>query len=1057
MKRLLYLFVAFVTVLTVISLKAQNMPAEKALKSLEWRAIGPANMGGRVTDIDGIPGDPSTFYVSGADGGVFKTTNGGTTFEALFTDQRAYSVGALAVAPSDPNVLWLGSGEGDPRNSVGYGNGVYRSNDGGKTWQHLGLDDTERIKRIVVHPQNPDIVYVAALGHEWGPNAERGVFRTTDGGKTWQKVLYIDEDTGCSDIAMENANPRILYAGMWTFRRRPWRFDDGGKQTALYRSKDGGETWQKLTNGLPDKPMARIGVAVAQSQPNTVYMITEFANTSGTLFRSDDRGDTWQMVSKDPNVNFRPFYYSDIRVDPNNPNVIYSLSGGLSKSTDGGKTLQRIARGVHGDHQAFWIDPMNSNRLLSGSDGGFQVSYDGGKTFDIINNVELSQFYQLDVDDRDPYYVYGGLQDNGTWVGPSNSLRGAGILKRDWRALAGGDGYYAVPIPGSEHEVYANLQGGVIFHVDSRTGNVRNIHPYPKITGSAGDAIFEHKYRFNWDSPIHISPHDPNTVYFGGNVLFKSSDRGYNWQEISPDLTTNDKSKQQSSGGEIYQDNTAAEFHCTILTIAESPVEKGVIWVGTDDGNIQITRDGGQTWTNVKDRVKGLPAFSWVSKIHASKHDAGTAFVAVDQHRMDDFTPHAYMTTDYGKSWKDLSAGLPQDDYVKVIRQDPHVANLLYVGMEHGIYASWDTGKSWTRINNNLPPVSVRDLRVQPTYRDLVVGTHGRGAWILDDIRPLQELAAAQGKAVHLFSSRPATRWHIYGRHENTGQRVWRGPNPEYGAYINFYLTKDADKPVKVTIKDAAGNLVRTLKDTAATAGINRIVWDLRHEGPTGARIPRRFRRFFRSSGPRAVPGTYSATLHAAGEELQITITVKADPRLDMTGDDYKAQTDATLALRDLSSQTNGIIKNTGQLSKQLQDLQQKLKLSSGQMTNGAGAQGSMGAGEKGSGGAGETVQAAIKNALKEIERFRDTLRRPPPSMNYRQKPQLSEEIRSLMRAIDGATARPTASQILRLGELKQEVAAAHDQYEKLLSGEIVKINEMVKDLPQVTVGGAKS
>lgn len=1048
MKRLTLYLLSFLTIFATISVKAQNMPASEALKSLQWRAIGPANMGGRVTDIDGIPGDPSTFYVSGADGGVFKTTNSGTTFEALFTDQRAYSVGALAIAPSDHNVLWLGSGEGDPRNSVGYGNGVYRSLDGGKTWKHLGLDDSERIKRIVVHPQNPDVAYVAALGHEWGPNAERGVFKTSDGGKSWQKVLYIDEDTGCSDIAMENGNPRVLYAGMWTFRRKPWRFDDGGKQTALYRSMDGGETWQKLNNGLPNKPMARIGVAVAQSQPNTVYMITEFKNASGTLFRSDDRGDSWQLVNKDPNVNFRPFYYSDIRVDPNNPNVLYTLSGGLSKSTDGGKNFERIARGVHGDHQSFWIDPMNSNRLLSGSDGGFQVSYDAGETFDILNNVELSQFYQLNVDNRDPYYVYGGLQDNGTWVGPSNSLRDVGILKRDWKALAGGDGYYAVPIPGSEHEVYTNLQGGVIFHVDSRTGNVRNIHPYPKITGSAGDAIFEHKYRFNWDSPIHISPHDPNTVYFGGNVLFKSSDRGYNWQEISPDLTTNDKSKQQSSGGEIYQDNTAAEFHCTILTIAESPVEKGVIWVGTDDGNIQVTRDGGQSWTNVKDRIKGLPAFSWVGKIHASEHAAGTAFVAVDQHRMDDFTPHAYMTTDYGQTWKDVSAGLPKDDYVKVIRQDPHVPNLLYVGMEHGIYASWNSGGSWTLINNNLPPVSVRDLRVQPTYRDLVVGTHGRGAWIMDDIRPLQELAAAQGKTVHLFEARPTTRWHIYGRHENTGQRVWRGPNPEYGAYINFYLAKDIDKPVKVTIQDAMGNLVRTMEDSSAKAGFNRIVWDLQHEGPTGAGRGGRSGRFFGASGPMAVPGTYTATLSAAGQELQTTITVKADPRIEMSDDDYKAQNDAVIVLRDLSSQTNKIINDTEQLSKQLKDLQQKLKLA-GSMTNGAGTQGN--------GGTGDAVHAQIKSTLKDIEAFRDVLRRPPPSMNYRQKPQLSEEIRSLMRAIDGATARPTASQMLRLGELKQEVAAAQSQYDKLVVDEIAKINALVKDLPQVMVGVGKS
>jgi photosystem II stability/assembly factor-like uncharacterized protein len=590
-------------------------PNDKALKNMMWRPIGPANMGGRVTDIEGIPGDPTTFYVGGADGGVFKTANGGVTMTSLFTDQKAYSIGDIAIAPSDHEVIYVGTGEGDPRNSVGYGYGVYRSNDGGKTWNHLGLEKTDRIKRIVVDPKNPDAACVCAMGREWGPNTDRGVFRTEDGGKTWAKVLYIDEKTGCSDIAIEWNNPRVMYAGMWTFSRKPWRFDDNGEKTALYRTMDSGKTWSKIShkNGLPDKPMARIGVSIAQSQPNTVYLITEFKD-GGTLFRSDDRGDSWRMVNDDRELNFRPFYYSDVKVDPSNPEVVYTLSGGMSKSTDGGRTFKGVADGQHGDNQALWIDPKNSNHVLSGDDGGFRVSYDGFKTFQTINNVELSQFYELFLDNRDPYFLYGGLQDNGTWTGPSNSLKRAGILKRDWKQIASGDGYYAVPIPGQENEVYANLQGGVIYHVDTNTGNVRTIHPYPKIIGSAGDAIENHKYRFNWDSPIHISPHDANTVYTGGNVIFRSRDKGYNWEQISGDLTTNDKSKQKSSGGEIYQDNTAAEFHCTILTIAESPVQKDVIWAGTDDGNVQLTRDGGKTWTNLKSSITGLPAFAWVSK-----------------------------------------------------------------------------------------------------------------------------------------------------------------------------------------------------------------------------------------------------------------------------------------------------------------------------------------------------------------------------------------------------------------------------------------------------------
>ena len=999
------------------------------IEKLEWRAIGPANMGGRVTDIDGIPGNPNTFYISGADGGVFKTTNGGVTFDALFTKQRAYSVGALSVAPSDQNVIWLGSGEGDPRNSVGYGNGVYRSIDAGDTWEHLGLDDTERIKRIVVHPNDPDIACVCALGHEWGPNEERGVFKTIDGGKTWEKVLYLDEDTGCSDLAMDLSNPRILYAGMWTFRRKPWRFDGGGKQTAVYRSKDGGDTWEKIMKGLPDQPMARIGLAVAQSEPNIVYMITEYPNASGTLFRSDNRGNSWELVNKDPNINFRPFYYSDIRVDPNNSNVIYSLSGRLYKSTDGGKSFEQIAMDVHGDHQSLWIDPANSNRVLSGSDGGYQVSYDAGATFDIINTVELSQFYQLDIDQQQPYNVYGGLQDNGCWRGPSNSLNQKGILKRHWKRLSYGDGYYAVPIPGSEHEVYTNLQGGVPFHVNAKTGVVRNIHPYPKIIGSAGDAIEDHKYRFNWDAPIHISPHDPNTVYFGGNVLFKSKDRGHSWEEISPDLTTNDKSKQRTSGGAVYQDNTAAEFHCSALSIAESPVKSGVIWVGTDDGHLQLTQNGGQNWTNLKDRVPGLPAFAWIGKIHASEHDAGTAFIAVDQHRMDDFRPYAFMTSDYGQSWKKIVNGLPKDDYVKVIRQDPHDPNVLYIGMEHGIYISWDKGENWTRINNNLPPVSVRDLRIHPRERDIIVGTHGRGVWILDDARGISELGKAKDKNLHLFPARPAIRWHYYTQIENMGQRVYKAKNPEYGAYVNYFLGAAAKQPVRLEITDPNGALIRELKDTTATAGLNRFVWDLRSK--EGIELKKKQTGGWRSGPMRPLvpPGTYTATLFANGEKQQTPIEVKPDPRIQLEQAAYEEQTKQLLSLQSYLSKTNQLINESEAILAQLKLLKTSLDGNSDEV---------------------EQIHNKIDQTWKTIATLQDEWRRPPPNMGYRQKPRLREEIRSLMFAIDGATAKPTASQKRRTTALKEETSTAIKGFQEFVDKELTQLNLLLKDMPQI-------
>lgn len=1008
------------------NLKAQtNSSMSKMLESYSWRAIGPANMGGRVTDIDGIPGDPSTFYVSGADGGIFKTTNGGVSFDPIFENQRAYSIGALTITPSDNNIIWVGTGEGDPRNSVGYGWGVYKSIDGGMSWMHLGLKNTERIKRIVVDPKDPNIACVCALGKEWGPNKERGVFKTTDGGKTWNKILYIDENTGCADIAMETNNPRIMYAGMWTFRRKPWRFDDGGKNTALYRTMDGGQTWEKIMNGLPVKDMARPGVHIAQSEPNIIYLMTEFEG-GGTAFKSMDRGENWEMVNDDPNINFRPFYYSDVRVDPNQPNVLFSISGKLSRSKDSGNSWEQIAKTVHGDHQALWIDPTNSKYILNGSDGGFQRSFDGGDSWEIINNIELSQFYQMEIDNKKPYNIYGGLQDNGTWVGPSNSLYEAGILKRHWKGLAYGDGYFAVPIPGEEHFVYTNLQGGVPFLVDSRYGNVQTIHPYPKIVGSAGDAIEKHKYRFNWDSPIMISPHDSETVYVGGNVVFKSNNRGKSWEVISPDLTTNDKSKQRSSGGTIYQDNTAAEFHCTILYLAESPIQKGVIWAGTDDGNIQVTLDGGKNWSNLKGKIKGLPEYSWISKIHASEHNAGTAIIVVDQHRMNDFRPYIFMTDDFGKSWKKITSNLPQNDYVKVVRQDPHNPNLLFAGMEHGVFASWNMGKSWEKINNNLPNVSVRDLRIQARDRDLVVATHGRGVFILDDIHPIEELKRSIGKSIHLFPIREATLWNMYWRIENLGDRTYAAKNPEYGTYINFNLEKDAKSPINVDIIDIDGSLVTSLEMKNAKRGINRLVWDLGYDA--AVTLENKITEGFSSNEirPKVVPGEYRARINYEGLKLEEKINVVGDDRIKMPTDDYKKKLKALLTLRDLLSKTHKLIDKVSFSADQLEDLIKKLNDDSS-----------------------EDTKDAMVIHKKIVDHKFEFLMRPPPSMTYRQKPRLREEIRSLMSAIDNTTNPPTAPQIKRIASLINEV---DEQEEMILSNEseLLNLNRKLSSLPQI-------
>ena len=1021
------------------SLPAQTSePAlQAALDQLEWRHIGPVNMGGRVSALAGIPGDPNTFWVGGADGGVWKTENGGTTFEGQWQDEASYSVGALAVAPSDANVVWLGSGEGDPRNSVSYGQGVWRSTDGGDTWVHLGLEDTERIKRVVVDPRDPDIALVCALGHEWGANEERGVFKTTDGGATWRKVLYIDQDTGCADLDLDLSNPRNVYAGMWTHRRQPWRFDDGGRETALYVSRDAGETWRKITT-TPDEPMARPGISVAQSRPNVVYLVTEFP-TAGTLFRSDDYGETWEMVHDERNINFRPFYYSDVFVDPSDHETLYSLSGGLFKSTDGGRTFDRIARDVHGDHQSLWIDPENGQHLLSGSDGGWQISVDGGENFHIQRNVSLAQYYHVFVDDRDPYWVCGGLQDNGNWCGPSRTNEPRGIMAGEWYTVSGGDGFYTVPVPGMPHLVYSNAQGGYFRITDTQSGQTRSIEPYPWMIGSQGQSMAQARYRFNWDAPIVISPHDPAVVYWGGNVLFRSRDFGFSWEVISPDLTTDDPAKQQDSGGEIYNDNTAAEFHTTILTVAESPVEAGVIWVGTDDGNVQITRDGGDTWTNVRDRVPGLPAETWIGNIEASATEAGTAFLAVDNHRLDDFTPHVYETRDYGETWTDLSAGLPQDDYVKVLRQHPDNPDLLFVGMERGIQASWDRGRTWYDLRGaNLPPVSVRGVRVQTAYNDLVIGTHGRGAWILDDIQPLVELTDATGAGLHVFAARTATDWERWSRGSNLGQSTFTGDNPEPGAWIQFWLSEElahADNgstDVTVRITDASGALVRELEHDDPRPGINRAVWNLTWTGPDPIPGQNAGGGFFNfgSQGPPAVPGTYTATVAVADQEGSTTFTVRGDPNVAASQADYEARFAAAMRVRDLQNDLNRMMGTVQDLDSQLDGLLESI--------DGKGLRNE------------EEVRTTARDAQQRLETLGAEVQRPPGSMGYRDWPRLIEQLRFLARGIQGPQARPTEGQLEVLDIVETAAAERARELTAIVDGVIADLNRLLEDAPQI-------
>ncbi|HEX6973004.1 MAG TPA: hypothetical protein VF147_01305, partial [Vicinamibacterales bacterium] len=730
-------------------------PAPLRFPGLSWRAVGPAMFAGRVADVAGIPGNPDILYVAAASSGLYKSTNGGITFDPVFEDGNTLSIGAIAVQPDDPGVVYVGTGEGAVRNSISFGDGIYKSTDGGRTWKHLGLKESERFSRIVIDPANPQIVIAAAMGHAFASGGERGIYRSTDGGATWQRTLFVNDTTGASDVAIDPRDPKIVYAGMYDYLRQPWSFRSGGPGSGLYRSSDGGVTWKKLTdpalkNGLPGAgPVGRIGISIHRADPNIVYALIE--SKDGVMWRSADRGVTWTMVSSDRRINNRPFYYTQVRADPVDPNRVYTMSGSFNVSTDGGRTFGQSGGRMFGDHHALWIDPTNPKRMLCGTDGGFFITNDAGRNWDFVNNMPMAQPYHVGVDMAEPYHILGGFQDHEIWRGPNEKWNQVGVREGDWvRLRYMADGMHAIADPRDPNLVYYNGHFGDITRLDMRNQEERYIQPYPP--GPAGGGANLEKYRFNWNSPVHMSATNPDVIYYGGNVLFRTTNRGETWTIISPDLTTNDPEKQKSSGGPVSTDNTRAEFHCTIIAIAESPRDQNVIWAGTDDGNVQVTRDGGKSWTNVAPNIAGAPKFSWVSSIAASSADAGTAYLTIDQHRLGDFAPYVFATTDYGRTWKKIASGL--SGYAHVVKEDPKAPNLLYAGTELGIFASFDRGATWTDLRLGLPHISTVDLVVHPRDNDLVIATHARGFYVLDDVTPLQQLA--DGSAASGLSQKPA-------------------------------------------------------------------------------------------------------------------------------------------------------------------------------------------------------------------------------------------------------------------------------------------------------------
>ena len=908
------------------ALYSDGTKTNRAFKSLRWRLVGPFR-GGRSTAVTGDPTRPLVFYFGAVNGGVWKTTNAGQTWENI-TDGKTdlSSVGAITVAPSDPNVIWVGSGEGKPREDITYGTGVYRSTDGGESWQPRGLANTQHITSLRVHPTNPDVAYVTALGHAFGPSPDRGVFRTTDGGATWKKVLYVNDSTGAADLSIDVTNPRILYASLWKFQRTPWGMDAGAGRSGLWKSTDGGDTWTELTfnPGMPKGLIGKIGVAVSPANGRRVYANIEAQDSSGGVFRSDNGGDTWTRTNSEQKFVVRPYYYMSITADPVNENTVYVMNLQVSRSMDGGGTFS-TARVPHGDTHIMWIDPKDPNRLINGNDGGATVSLDGGRTWSTQDNQPTSQFYHVTTDQSQPYRILGAQQDNTTVNIAHRSDRGR-LTERDWYPVAGCENAYIAIDPRDPNVTFGGCYMGQLTRHDARTNMRRDVSVW--LGNYDGLAAADVPQRFQWTFPIHFSPHDPDVLYTASQYLWRSRNQGGSWEKISGDLTRHDPATLGRSGGPVTGDMTGTEWYATIFAFAESPVTKGVLWTGSDDGLIHISRDNGASWTNVS--PKAFPPFTRVSIIEASPFDAGTAYVAANRYQQDDFTPYLFKTTDFGASWTRIDAGIPMGSYTRAIRSDTKRRGLLFAGTETGVYVSLNDGVNWEPLQLNLPRAVVRDLRVHGN--DVIVATHGRSFWSLDDISSLRELSAqVMAKPVHLFAPAPAVRWVSGGGSGRAS--LTAGANPRFGVNVDYWLKEAPKAPITLQILERAGNLVHSFtsegpakKDSTgnaaadsaaalaraaqraealayeaadsvvhARAGSNRFTWDLMYPGPKT--IPGAIIDDGSTDGPMAVPGEYAVRLIVGADTLTQPFSIVPDPRVSLTAAEYRAQFDAANAV----------------------------------------------------------------------------------------------------------------------------------------------------------------
>ena len=920
---------------------------------LRYRHIGP--VGNRFISVVGVPGDPMTYFAGAASGGIWKTSDGGLGWEPVFDDQSVHSIGSLAVAASDPQIVWAGTGETFIRSNVSIGNGIYKSTDGGRTWEHMGLDRTGRIGRVIVHPANPDIVYAAALGHGYSPQPERGVYRTRDGGKTWERILFVDEDTGASDLVMDPNNPRILFAGMWQLEIKTWGRESGGPGSGLFMSRDGGDTWTRLEGReLPELPVGKVAVCMTPEDSDRIYALIETGDgvprheketESGELWSSNDGGKSWKLVTHNRNLAGRSAYYSRCAVSTDDPDEVYFLAASFSETLDGGKTSRVRSRATAPgwDHHDMWIDPTSAERMIVAHDGGVSISENRGQSWLRIQ-LPVAQLYHVAVDNQIPYYVYGNRQDGPSMRGPSNSrlsgdLRRSEIPRGMWHGVGGGECGFATPDPVDPNIIWSSAsgsgaRGGIVVRYNEARRHYRQVEVWPESTG--GWPAADLKYRFQWTFPLLISPHDHNTVYVTSQFVHRTTQGGQSWDIISPDLTTNDKSRQGISGG-LTPDNIGVEYCCVIYAFDESPLQQGVFWAGSNDGLVHVSRDGGETWNNVTENIPGLPPLGTVRNIDASKWDAGKAYITVDFHQVGNFDPFVYRTLDYGEHWTRITGGISGSplSYVRNIREDPVRPGLLYLGTENALYVSFDDGENWQSLQTNLPPAPMYWMVVQEHFNDLVVGTYGRGFWVLDDITPLQQLTTeVAASQVHLFDPRPAYRFQPITAPMYMFNDQSAGKNPPYGASLNYWLAEKSDQEVKIRITDGAGETVRTLKGKNA-AGINRVWWDLKGEPSTQARL--RTRPLYAewvslgdkgwregTIDPMSVlvpPGTYPVILEVGGKKYRSELEVLKDPNTEGTEEDILAQTALLLELREDAQATAEMVNRIEWLRRQLLDL----------------------------------------------------------------------------------------------------------------------------------------